>query len=180
MTTVGIIVIAIVAIYIIAIINGLIRSKNKIEYAIGGMDAILKMRVDLIPNLVAAVQEYMKFEEDTQAKIVNLRNQNKEDFMQTDNDSSKIIKSILLTAENYPELKANNSFLHLQQALSEVEEQLSAARRTYNAHVLNYNNKVETIPSNIFAKLLNYNTMLMFTIEEADRQKPDVKKLFNS
>ncbi|SDC76568.1 LemA family protein [Williamwhitmania taraxaci] len=180
MNIVGIIVLVIVAIYLLAITNGLIRSRNKIDYAIGGMDAMLKKRVDIIPNLVAAVKEYMRFEEDTQAKIVSLRNQNKESFMQIDDDSSKIIKTILLTVENYPELKANNSFLHLQQTLSEVEEQLSAARRTYNAHVLNYNNKVETIPSNLFAKLLDYKTMPMFAIEESDRQKPDIKKLFNA
>lgn len=172
------ILLGIIGLYLIGIYNSLIKSKNKVDYAIGGIDAMLKKRFDLIPNLIATVKEYMHYEQDTQIKLVELRNSVKSNAVEADNYTTSILKSIMLNAESYPDLKANNSFIQLQQSLNEIEEQLSAARRTYNANVLIFNNKIETIPSNIFARILDYRKMEMFTIKESDKEKPNVKELF--
>ena len=86
----------------------------------------------------------------------------------------------MLSAENYPDLKASSSFIQLQQALNEVEEQISAARRTYNANVLIYNNKCETIPSCFFASMMSYKQLDMFSVEEAEKKVLNVKELFKA
>ena len=167
-------------IYLISIYNSLVKSKNRVNYSVGGIDAMLKKRFDLIPNLIAAVKEYMTFEQDTQVKLVELRNEAKNNCVKVDAESSSLLKSIMLNAENYPDLKANSSFIQLQQALNEVEEQISAARRTYNANVLIYNNKCETIPSCFFASMMSYKQLDMFKIEEAEKKVPNVNELFKA
>lgn len=172
------ILLGIILLYLIGVYNSLIKSKNRINYAIGGIDAMLKKRIDLIPNIIDTVKTYMQYEQDTHIKLLEMRNGGKSKVIDVDNSSSSLLRSIMLSAENYPDLKANNSFIQLQQSLNEVEEQLSAARRTYNANVLTFNNKIETIPSNIFAIILGYKRMEMFTIRESDKEKPNVKELF--
>ncbi len=167
-------------IYIISIYNGLVKSKNRVDYSIGGIDAMLKKRFDLIPNLIAAVKEYMNFEQDTQVKLVELRNDSKHNLVKLDEETSGLLKSIMLNVENYPDLKANSSFIQLQQALNEVEEQISAARRTYNANVFIYNNKCETIPSCFFASMMSYKQLDMFKIEESEKKVLNVKELFKA
>jgi len=161
------IVIALLTLYVISLFNGLIRSKNRVEYAYSGIDTILKKRLDLVPALVSAVKNYMAYEAETFERIVVTRNATRQQFMQSDHEISKGIVNLMITAENFPNLKSNKNFLQLQQSLSEVEEQLSAARRTYNAHVLIYNNKIESIPSNVIAKLMNYSALPMYALKES-------------
>lgn len=172
--------VGLLGIYLISIYNSLVKSKNRVDYSVGGIDAMLKKRFDLIPNLIAAVKEYMNFEQDTQVKLVELRNDSKHNLVKLDEETSGLLKSIMLNVENYPDLKANSSFIQLQQALNEVEEQISAARRTYNANVLIYNNKCETIPSCFFASMMSYKKMEMFMIDKIEKEVPNIKELFKS
>ena len=171
-------VLVLVILYIISTYNSLVKLKNKVDYSIGGIDSILKKRFDLIPNLISSVQEYMQFEKDTLNKIVELRQIGKDQIIKKDSESTSLLKSLLVNVEDYPDLKANQSFIQLQQSLNEVEEQLSAARRTYNANVYKYNNKIEIFPSNILAKIISYQTLPMFEIDDVEKSSLNVKELF--
>ena len=176
--------IILLVIIIISIRNRLIGLKNKVEYANGAVDAMFKQRYDLIPNLVATVKQYMQHESGllerlvqlrTQAQNPNLTGQQKEDLnVQID----KAIKSFNITVENYPNLKASEQFSRLQASLNECEGQLAAARRTYNAAVMNFNNAVEMFPTSIFASQMGYKTKSMITATQAEQQNPNVGNLF--
>jgi len=175
---VSIIVIGLFILIFLAYYNGLIQSKNRVAYAESGIETILKRRNDLIPNLVACAKEYMNFEQDTLTKIVNLRNSGTNNVLQKDEESTTVLKSVMVHAESYPDLKSSSNFIQIQQSLNEVEEELAAARRTYNAHVLIFNNKIETIPSNFMAQLMSLEKLPLFTIEVSEKNTPDVKELF--
>lgn len=151
--------------YVISLFNGLIRAKNRVDYAVGGIDAILKKRLDLIPNLVEAVKKYMNFENEILNNIALLRNQSVDNPVTADTLITKALYALLMHTEDYPHLKSNVNFFQLQLAITETEEQLSAARRTYNANVLLFNNRIKTIPSNLAADLLKYQSLPMYAPE---------------
>jgi len=184
---IGIIAVAIlvVVIVIISIRNSLIGLKNKVDYANGAVDAMFKQRYDLIPNLVATVKQYMEHERGLLEKLVELRSQAQQPNMNDEqrNDLNqqidKTIKTFNIAVENYPNLKASEQFLHLQASLNECEGQLAAARRSYNAAVMNFNNAVEMFPTSIFASQMRYTVKPMITATQAEQQNPDVKNLFN-
>jgi len=186
MFIVGIIitVVVIVALTLIGLYNSLIRKKNQVINVFGAVDALLKKRYDLIPNLVAAVQQYMQFEKDVLTKVTELRaramsgKSTDDEKIAIDREISKMLRGIMVAVENYPELKANQSFLQLQVSLNEVEEQISAARRAYNAAVTDYNNAVEMFPTNIMAQMMNYKTRAVFEISPGEREPVDVQGLF--
>ncbi|MDM8568426.1 LemA family protein [Thiotrichales bacterium HSG1] len=170
---------------IIAILyNSLIDKKNQVDYAFGGMDVMLKKRYDLIPNLVKTVQKYAIHERELLEKITNLRSQavhsnlSNEEKINLDNQLSGTIGQIMVAVESYPDLKANQNFLHLQASLNEVEEQISAARRAYNATVTDYNNGVEMFPTNIIAGMMKLKRKQVFTIAAPERQNVNVGELF--
>ncbi len=164
--------------------NSLISKKNEIENAVGGVHAFLKKRSDLIPSLVATVKQYAQHEsklltELTEARTAVQRGLSDDGAMQaSDSMMSQMLGRVIAVAENYPELKANENFLSLQGSLNEIEGQLSAARRTYNAAVVNYNNAVEGIPTVLIASVLGYKRKAVFQVTEAEAQKPDIAKLF--
>lgn len=165
--------------------NTLTRKKNGIDNAFGSIDAMLKKRFDLIPNLVASVQEYAKHEEGTFSRITELRTKGYQSLSEQEKAEfescfSQAGRSFFMVAENYPQLKASENFMQLQRALNETEEQLSAARRTYNACVTDYNNSVMTFPSNLIANMFSFTKKEVFAIPEAERDNVDVKKLFRS
>lgn len=163
--------------------NRLIAKKNAIQNNFGAIDAVLKKRYDLIPNLIAAVQEYMRHEQETLKHITELRTQAinsgdiKEKLVLNEQMSDKI-QTIFVSAESYPELKSSQNMLQLQQALTETEGQISAARRTYNQTVTNYNNACEQIPTNIIAALLRYKPQEILDIPHAQRSSIDLQKAF--
>lgn len=171
--------------FIIVSVNTLIAKKNQVANIFGSMDAMLKKRYDLIPNLIATVQNYMKYESQLLKEITELRtkalssNISDEEKVNIDNKLTKSLGGIMVAVENYPDLKANQNFLQLQAALNEVEEQISAARRAYNAAVTDYNNAVEMFPTNIFAGMMGLKRKSVFEISEAERQNVNVKDLFN-
>lgn len=188
MTTPVIIILVIVgflALVIIGIYNSLIRKRNEVENAFGGMDVQLKKRYDLIPNLVATVKQYATHEKDLFEKITEMRgkamggNLNANEKVALDNEISASMRSIMVAVENYPDLKASESFMNLQRNLTEVESQISAARRTYNAVITDFNNAIQTFPNSIIAGMMKLTKKEVFVINEAERQNVDVKTLFN-
>ena len=168
----------------IGLYNSLVSKRNAVKYCLSTIDALLKKRFDLIPNLVSSVKEYMDYEKSVLDQLTQLRTQFKPGAMtpqeldNIDNQSKTLIRGIFATAENYPDLKASQNVLQLQAALNEVEEQIAAARRAFNASVMEYNNSVMQFPSNIVAGIFNFKQMDSFSIPEGERQNVDIKKLF--
>ncbi|MBP7653664.1 LemA family protein [Candidatus Dependentiae bacterium] len=178
---------AVVALLFVFIVyNSLVNKKNQVNNAFASIDTMLKKRYDLIPNLIATVQTYMKHEASTLKEITELRskamseNISDNEKVAIDNKLSRAIGGIMVSIENYPDLKANQNFLQLQGSLNEIEEQISAARRAYNAAVTDYNNAVEMLPTNIFAGLMGYKQRQLFEITEKERENVNAKNLFNS
>jgi LemA protein len=170
---------------IIGVYNNLVRKRNEVDNAYGGMDVQLKKRYDLIPNIVATVKQYATHEAELLTKVTEMRakvtsgNLSSDEKVVLDNQISAGMKSIMIAVENYPDLKASESFVNLQRTLNEVESQISASRRTYNAVITDYNNAIQTFPSNIMAGMMSLKRKEVFVIPEAERQNVDVKSLFN-
>lgn len=174
-----------VLLIIISMYNRLISRKNSVDYANGAVDAMYKQRFDLIPNLVAAVKQYMQHESGLLERLTNLRSHGKPETdlsgaqrSQLDQEFTQAMKAFNITVENYPDLKASEQFSRLQASLNECEAQLAAARRTYNAAVMDYNNALEMFPSNIMANMMNYKRKDMITIPEAEKINPNIGNLF--
>ena len=153
-----IIIIALIVLVIVCY-NGLVISRNKVKEEWSGIDVELKRRFDLIPNLVETVKGYVKHEEETLTKLTELRTSWNEakttkEKGKLDSNLNDVLKSIYAVAENYPELKANENFLQLQIELKNTEDKIASSRNKYNDAVNTYNTKVETIPSNIVASIL--------------------------
>jgi LemA protein len=181
---IGLVVLAILALIIIGMYNSLIRKKNQVSNIFATVDAVLKKRYDLIPNLVAVAQKYMEHEKHVLTEVTRLRaralsgDASDEEKIDIDRRISKAIRGILVAVENYPALRANENFMHLQVTLNEVEEQISAARRAYNAAVTDYNNAIEMFPTNVMAQIINYRRKRLFEITPAEREAVDVHELF--
>lgn len=174
-----------VVLVFIWIYNKLIHVRNEVENAVGAVHSILQKRADVIPSLVATLNQYSDYEsgllkELTEARTLALRSGSTSvDALQSaDQTLSGLFGKVMAVAENYPDLKANQNFLGLQASLNEVEGQLAAARRTYNAAVVRYNTVIESIPTVILASMLGYKRKPVFQVTEAVAQKPDLNQLF--
>lgn len=172
---------------LIILYNGLISKKNKLKSAESSIDIMFKKRHDLIPNLVETVKRYMQHEVGTLTEITKLRQElvesnglNTAERNNLENQLSTQISGLRLTVENYPDLKANTNFLDLQRSLNEVEEQLSAARRAYNASAVNYNNGLQMFPSNIMAKMMKLEEAAFYDVPEQEKTNPSVGNLFDA
>jgi LemA protein len=172
---------AAIFIWIIFTYNLFVRDKNLIREAWSGIDVQLKRRHTLIPNLVASVKGYSQHEkgllEDiTQKRSEAARIENIKDKAPAESDLSGMLKNLFAVVENYPDLKASENFLSLQNQLVEIEDHLQYARRYYNGAVRNYNIRVESFPSNILAGIFNFKTDNFFEITLAtERATPEVK-----
>lgn len=182
--TTFLIIVAILVLIAVLMYNSLIGKKNQVENIFAGVDAVLKKRFDLIPNLVASVERYMEHEKSTLEKVTELRAQAMRPGL---SDTQKIALDAKLTAalgsitvamENYPDLKANENVMHLQRSLNEAEEQISAARRAYNQAVTDLNNAIEMFPTNIMASWMELERKTVFEITQNERQNIDVNALF--
>jgi len=171
---------------IIGLYNSLVRRKNDVENAFASVDVMMKKRYDLIPNLVETVKSYMKHEKSLLTELTALRAQavsgqiTDDERVSLENKITKGISGVMVAVENYPDLKASQNFLQLQAAWNEAEEQISASRRTFNAAVTTYNNKVEIFPSNLMAGIMGYKRRTLFEIPEVERQNLSAKNLFES
>jgi len=184
--SVSLIILLVVIIILVLVYNSLVAKKNQVENIFAGVDAVLKKRYDLIPNLVASVSKYMEHEKGILEEVTKLRaDANKPNIsdaqkIELDAKVSSALGSIMIAVENYPELKANENVMHLQHSLNEIEEQISAARRAYNQAVTDYNNAIEMVPTNFMAQAMNYQRKAVFEIDETQRQNVNVKELFNA
>lgn len=166
--------------------NGLVGRKNGVENAFASIDAQLKKRWDLIPGLVETAKQYAAHERGTLTEVAELRTRaqnaglSTEDKVGLANQLSGKLRGLMVQLEAYPDLKASENFTFLQRSLNEIEEQISASRRAYNAAVTAYNNSVEMFPTNMVAGIIGYARKTPFEIAEAERQAPDVKQLFKS
>lgn len=182
MTALIFIVVALVF-FILMTYNGLIAKKNKVTEAFSAIDVQLKQRYDLIPNLVASVKSYMQHEQSTLEKLTQLRAQamssaaSLAERANTENLISKALGQIMVSVENYPQLKADTNFIQLQKSLNEVEAQIAAARRSYNAAVTALNNAVEMFPSNLIAGQMGLVRAEVLNIQEVERQNVNVGDL---
>jgi LemA protein len=169
---------------IVFMYNTLISKKNQVDTIFAGLDAVLKKRYDLLPNLIASVKEYMAHESITLEKITELRTKallgdlKNSERIALDKQLSSMLGNLMVSVENYPVLKANENFLHLQGTLNELEEQISAARRAYNQSVNDYNNAIEMFPTNVMAGFMHLERKELFSIPSSERQNTNVKNLF--
>ena len=170
------IIVAILLVIILVMYNNLVRLRNKVNQAKSGIDVYLNQRFDLIPNLVECVKAYSKHEQDLLTEITNLRTthiNNQDNIKDSENLNNKM-NQLIAVAENYPELKANEQYLNLQNNLTKLESQLQAARRIYNNEVTNYNTKIEVVPSNLIAKLFGFKHADLFEIEEYKKENINI------
>ncbi|NLW50266.1 MAG: LemA family protein [Candidatus Brocadiaceae bacterium] len=160
--------------------NGLVFKRNRVESAFSTIDVLLKKRYDLIPNLVATVKGYATHEKEVFSEITRLRAEAIKESGHTDrsvelnNRISELLFGIMAVVEAYPELKANENFLHLQRSLNEVEEQISAARRAFNAAVMDLNNAVQMFPSSVVAGMTGFGPRRFFEATGVERAVPSV------
>lgn len=173
------IVVGVILLALVVMFNSLVGKRNQVRNIFGTLDAMLKKRWDLIPNLVATVKGYMQHEKGLFENLTALRSRAEQPMapsqrVQLDNDLTRALAAFRVTVENYPNLKASENVLHLQRTLNELEEQISAARRAYNAAVTDYNNAVQMFPTNILASMMSFQAETLFEISDDQRQTPGV------
>jgi len=168
-----VIVVAVLALIMAALYNSLVRLNVRAEEAWSDITVQLKRRYDLIPNLVNSVQGYAKhektvFEDVTKARTQAMGAQGVAETAEAENQFSQTLKSLFAVAENYPQLKANENFLHLQSELTDTEDKIMASRRFYNGVVRDFNTKRKVFPTNIFAGMLGFRSdKEFFELDEA-------------
>lgn len=169
--------------YLIYIYNSLMSLKVKIEEAWSGIDVQLKRRIDLIPNLVETVKGYAEHEKElfdrvTRARAAVINASNHKDAMEANNQLTGALKSLFAVAEAYPDLKAQEGFIKLQEELSDTESKIAYSRQFYNSVVRDFNSKLVMFPSNIVAKILGLKQEEFFEAQEGERES--VKVSFSS
>lgn len=175
---VGFLVVA--GILVIAPYNNLVRLKALTDEGWSGIDVQLKRRYDLIPNLVAVVKQYSFHEKDVLENVTKMRSsalgaQTVTEKADAEKGLSSALKTLFAVAENYPQLKANENFLQLQQQLAQIETEIQLGRRYYNGAARNYNIAVASFPSNIIAGLFHFVKAPYFEIGAEERETPQVK-----
>ena len=178
-------VVAILVIWLIGTYNGLIRSKNRVDEASSDIDVQLKRRYDLIPNLVETVKGYVTHERESLVKLTEARtaamavNNNPSaslaDKERVENQLSGTLKTLFAVTENYPELKASQNFLQLQDEISDTENMIQASRRFYNGNVRDFNTKIQVFPTNLLAGMMHFMKYEFFQAEAGERQNVQVK-----
>jgi LemA protein len=175
------IVAALVVVVLVALYNGLIRSRNQVENAWSQIDVQLKRRLDLIPNLVDTVKGYAAHERETLDAVITARNaavaapDTPAAQAQAENALTGTLRQLFALGEAYPDLKANENFLALQEELTATEGRVAYARQFYNDSVLSYNTKIQQFPTVFFARMLKFEEREYFEADEAARATPNVE-----
>ncbi len=169
------VIVVVIAAWVVAMYNGLVVLRNRFENAWSQIDVQLKRRTDLIPNLLETVKGYAAHEKEVFTKVTEARSalvnaQGVADQAQANNMLTGALKSLFAVAEAYPELKANQNFMMLQEELSGTESKIAYARQFYNDTVLKYDNKREKFPSNIIANLFGFKDREYFEVADAERE----------
>ena len=179
-------IVAIVIIWLIFTYNGLITSRNRVDEAFSDIDVQLKRRYDLIPNLVETVKGYATHEKETLQKITEARskamslhddkNATLAQKEQAENMLGSSVRGLMIQMEAYPDLKANQNFLQLQDELSDTENKIQASRRFYNGNVRDFNTKLQVFPTNTIANMLKFKAYEFFQVtDEKEKQNVQVK-----
>ena len=178
-----IVVVVILVAWLVSMYNSLVKMRNNRENAFADIDVQLKQRHDLVPQLVETVKGYAAHEKDTLERVINARNgaigaKTIDEKIVAENALSSALSGLEITLEAYPDLKANQNFLQLQEEIADLENKLSSVRRYFNSATKEYNNAVETFPSNILAGMFGFRKEVMFdlgeqraTLEEAPKIK---------
>lgn len=173
----------VIILFIILIYNSLVGKRNQIENAEGALDAVLKQRFDLIPQLIEVTKQYVTHEEKLLERLVELRSlgaqaQSLKEKSQIDVEMSAELKKFSMTIENYPQLLSNNNFTKLQDALIDLEKNISASRRFYNSSVIEFNDAIQMFPGVLLASSMGLQKRDRFSIEENEKNIPNTKELF--
>jgi len=176
------VVVVVLAIILWVLYNGLVRLRNQVKNAWAQIDVQLKRRYDLIPNLVETAKGYMKHERETLEAVTNARNLAQQvssagagERAKAEGELSSALSRLLAVVENYPDLKANQNFLALQEELTSTENKISFSRQFYNDSVLRYNNQTQMVPSNIVASMFGFKASEFFEVTlAAEREAPKV------
>ena len=168
-TLILIIVLVVIVLILVSVYNRLVKLRNHRENAFADIDVQLKQRYDLIPQLVETVKGYAKHEKETLARVIELRNQavaatSIDGKIAAENQLSSVLAGLKVTLEAYPDLKANQNFLQLQEEMSDIENKLASVRRFFNSATKEFNNAVETFPSNIIAGMFGFSKAPMFDL----------------
>lgn len=178
-----IVVVVILAAWLVSMYNSLVKMRNNRENAFADIDVQLKQRHDLVPQLVETVKGYAAHEKDTLERVINARNgaigaKTIDEKIVAENALSSALSGSKITLEAYPDLKANQNFLQLQEEIADLENKLSSVRRYFNSATKEYNNAVETFPSNILAGMFGFRKEVMFDLGEqraALEEAPKIK-----
>jgi len=177
-----IVIVAGLVFYVVGLYNGLVRGRNEVKSAWSSIDVTLKRRYDLIPNLVETVKGYAAHERQTLEAVVKARQQaisftgSVEDRAKVENVLTQTLRSLFAVAEAYPDLKANQNFLALQEELATTENKIGFARQYYNDMAKQYKNRTEVFPGNIIAGMFNFKAEPFFQLESSqERVAPQVK-----
>jgi len=181
--TIILIIVAVVVLWMIVLYNGFVRLVKRAEEAWADIDVQLKRRYDLIPNLIESVKGYAAHEKETLQKVTEARTTamgagTVAEQGQAENMLTGALKSLFAVSEAYPDLKANQNFLDLQNELSDTENKIQASRRFYNGNARDLNIKVDSFPSNLIAKMFNFEKRDFFELEEGSEEKEPVKVKF--
>jgi LemA protein len=172
-------IVVVVLLWFFSYYNRVIRYENRIDNAWAQIDVQLKRRADLIPNLMETVKGYMNHERQTLEAVTKARSavmtaKSPQESINADNMLTGALKTLFAVSESYPDLKANQNFLQLQDELTHTEEKIAYSRQHFNDSVLQFNNTIETFPGNIFANMMRKKTREMLQIPEASREVPKV------
>ncbi len=177
---IGVVVVVLIMIFI-GLYNSLVKRRNAVDNSWSQIDVQLKRRHDLIPNLVESVKDYMSYEQETLAKVTEARAaavaagaKGPAQAAQAENALTDTLRSLFAVMENYPDLKASQNVMALQEELTATENKISFARQFYNDSVLTYNNKIQTVPSNVIAGMFNFTKRDYFEAPDAEREAPKV------
>ncbi|OGN35570.1 MAG: hypothetical protein A2568_00475 [Candidatus Yanofskybacteria bacterium RIFOXYD1_FULL_44_17] len=170
-------ILVVLVLYVVGVFNGLVSARNRVKEAWSDIDVQLKRRYDLIPNLVETVKGYASHEQGTLDAVINARSkamgaQSVTDKAEAENVLTGTLKSLFALSENYPQLRAVESFTKLQDELSDTENKIQAARRFYNGNVLVLNNKIEQFPTNVFASMFGFVKEKFFELADAKEKEP--------
>lgn len=171
--------VVLLVLYFVTVYNRLVKQRNRIDAAWSQIDVQLKRRHDLIPNIVETVKGYAAHERETLEAVIAARRQavaaqGVEDQAQAENILTGALRQLFALSEAYPDLKANQNFLALQEELSGTEGRIAFARQFYNEQVLAYDNSIEQFPTNIVAGMFNFEPRAYFEVEDAARAVPRV------
>ena len=171
------VIVVVLVLFVVSLYNGLVRKRNYIREAWSSIDVQLKLKTNVLKNLVDTIKMQTKYESETLEKIVNLRtamlSQNKAEAIKASDAITKLVPSLYAVSESYPELRSNQSFLKLMEDIKNIEEKIAYARTRYNKVVTEYNTAIQSFPSVILAGIFGFREEETYEIDEVERKNAD-------